>query len=100
MPCLARLAALLLLLVAARGHAAPGVAAGASHSLALHADGTVRSWGDDSLGALGLGRSLATVTPTPVAGLTGVVAVAAGGTFTVALKGDGTVWAWGSNGDG
>ena len=99
MPRFARRAALVFLLLAAYGHAAP-VATGAQHSLALHADGTVRSWGDDSLGALGVGRSLATVTPTPVAGLTGVVAVAAGGSFTVALKGDGTVWAWGSNGDG
>ena len=81
-------------------HADPSVAAGASHSLAVGADGRVRSWGDDSLGALGLGRPLATVTPTPVAGLTGVLAVAAGNSFTVALKEDGTVWAWGRNVEG
>ncbi|HEX5129004.1 MAG TPA: hypothetical protein VFV90_04625, partial [Usitatibacter sp.] len=76
---------------------AAGVSAGYGHSLALAADGTVRSWGDDSWGALGLGRSLATPSPTPVVGLANVVQVVAGGEFTAALKADGTVWAWGRN---
>jgi len=42
------------------------VSAGGSHSLALHADGTVRSWGDDSAGALGVGRSLVSSSPAVV----------------------------------
>ena len=79
------------------GAIAAGVAAGYGYSLALAADGTVRSWGDDSSGALGVGRSLATSTPTPVVGISGVTAIAAGGAFTAALKADGTVWMWGSN---
>src|SRR5688572_14494123 len=91
-------AALVLLLAAAVAHAAtPSVSAGNTHSLALHADGTVRAWGDDSAGALGLDRSLASSTPMIVNGLTGVVAVAAGDAHTLALKSDGTVWAWGDN---
>ena len=77
--------------------AGPAVATGAWHSLALHADGTLRSWGDDSAGALGIGRPLVTAAPVAVNGLTGVVAVAAGGNHSVALKSDGTVWGWGSN---
>jgi Alpha-tubulin suppressor and related RCC1 domain-containing proteins len=36
--------------------AAPAVSSGNHHSVALHADGTVRTWGDDSTGQLGLGR--------------------------------------------
>jgi alpha-tubulin suppressor-like RCC1 family protein len=43
----------------------PQVAAGAWHSLAVHADGTVRTWGDDSAGQLGLGRPLVTAFPVP-----------------------------------
>src|SRR5436190_667992 len=81
---------------AARG-ATPAVSAGAFHSLALHADGTLRSWGDDSSGALGIGRTLISATPTAIGNLSNVVAVSAGGNHTVALKRDGTVWTWGSN---
>lgn len=92
------LAALAALLAATFAHAAtPSVSSGSTHSLALHADGTVRVWGDDSAGALGLARSLASSTPTVVNGLTGVVAVAAGDYHTLALRSDGTVWAWGDN---
>src|SRR5258706_10416738 len=78
----------------------PAVSAGGSHSLALHADGTVRSWGDDSAGALGIGRSLASSSPTVVQGLSGVLAVAAGGDPTPAVKAEGAVLSWGSNQNG
>jgi hypothetical protein len=98
-------------------------AAGTLHCLALHADGTVTAWGDDSYGqsstppelrhvvavAAGTGHSLAltadgTVTAwgddsdgqTAVpAGLSDVVAIAAGGGHSLAVKADGTVTAWG-----
>jgi len=61
------------------------VAAGAAHTLALKADGTVVSWGLNSSGQ----------TDVP-AGLSGVVAVAAGYP-SLALKGDGSVVAWGTS---
>ena len=54
---------LVALLVSTAQAATPTVSAGATHSLALHADGSVRSWGNDNAGALGLGRSLASATP-------------------------------------
>src|SRR5688572_29135702 len=92
--------ACLCLAFAVPAHAAPAVAAGGWHSLALHADGTLRAWGDDSSGALGIGRSLVSARPLAVAGLTNVIAVSAGGNHTLALKGDGTVWAWGANDNG
>lgn len=58
------------------------IAAGATYSLALKADGTVIAWGQ-------AGR---TNVPT---GLTNVAAIAAGGGQSLALKNDGTLVAWG-----
>lgn len=87
--------------------------AATDHSLALRADGTVLSWGTSSNGQLGLGLGSGDrLTPTPVGGLTGVVAIDAGsgpvlgsgglvgGGHSVALKSDGTAVAWGHNGYG
>ena len=48
---------------------APAVSAGNHHSVALRTDGTVRTWGDDSSGELGLGRTLAAGAPAIVRGL-------------------------------
>jgi alpha-tubulin suppressor-like RCC1 family protein len=79
------------------------IAAGWAHSLALASDGTVWAWGYNYYGQTGTGTSGNNVlTPTRVAGLSGVVAIAAGnGSFSsLALKGDGTVWAWGYDGLG
>ena len=61
-------------------------AAGGSHSLALHADGTVTSRG---------GNPAAPETRVPD-GLRDVVALAANGAHNLALRADGTVVAWGS----
>ncbi len=98
---MSRLAVLLAVLaccLSGAGHAAtPSVAAGGFHSLALHRDGTVRSWGDDSTGALGIGRVLFSPNPLPVSGLSGVTAVSAGVDYALALRNDGSVWAWGYN---
>jgi alpha-tubulin suppressor-like RCC1 family protein len=83
------------------------IAAGTSNGYALLGDGTVWTWGDNSLGQLGgsgcgsvsadhracLGSSV----PHQVPGLTGVVAIAAGGDSGYALRRDGSVWAWGDD---
>jgi alpha-tubulin suppressor-like RCC1 family protein len=67
------------------------VAAGAYHTLALQADGTVAAWGagngTDTLFSFGQ-----SIVPT---GLSGVVAIAAGGYHSSALKSDGTITVWG-----
>ena len=73
------------------------VAAGNRHGMALHADGTVRTWGDDSQGQLGLGRTLAAPAPAPVLGINDAVRVVSGSNHVVALRRDGTVAAWGTN---
>jgi alpha-tubulin suppressor-like RCC1 family protein len=75
----------------------PAVSAGNRHSVALHADGTVRAWGDDSAGQLGLGRTLTATAPALVTGITQVDRVSSGLNHVVALRRDRTVWAWGIN---
>ena len=73
------------------------IAAGADHSLALKADGTVRAWGG---GLLGNGANTISPTPVQVSNLAGVIAIATGADHSLALKADGTVQAWGFNGLG
>ena len=85
-------------LACASSHAAtPSVSSGNRHGIALRADGGVRTWGDDSAGQLGLGRTLQAQAPAVVAGISNVRRVASGSTHVVALLNDGTVWAWGEN---
>jgi alpha-tubulin suppressor-like RCC1 family protein len=76
------------------------VSAGYSHSLALHADGTVWASGYNLLGQLGDGTTATRSTPAPVQGLAGATAISAGTNHSLALRADGTVWAWGDNANG
>ncbi len=74
------------------------IAAGAFHSLALKADGTMLAWGYGTFGQLGDGGTLPSTnkpTPSAIPGVTGIVAIAAGNSHSLALKSDGTVLAWG-----
>ena len=63
------------------------ISAGQSHTLALLHDGSVVSWGSNTLGE-------GTV---PTAALSGVIDIATGGYHNIALKSDGTVVCWGQN---
>lgn len=84
------------------------IAAGDSHSVALKADGSVWSWGNNTSGQLGIG----TIDPDilnpavhadPERELTSAsdwVAISAGNVYTVALKSDGTLASWGDNANG
>jgi alpha-tubulin suppressor-like RCC1 family protein len=77
------------------------LAAGADFSVALQADGTLRSWGSDDGGALGNGGTdVDRSTPGAVSNLSEVVAVDAGGGSALALRRNGEVWGWGQNGLG
>jgi alpha-tubulin suppressor-like RCC1 family protein len=81
-------------------------------SLALGTDGTVWSFGSNSVGQLGNGISLGgttgygTAAPVQVKDTTGtsilsnISAVATGDSHALALQNDGTLWAWGNNGNG
>lgn len=79
------------------------VAAYATYSLALQTDGTVWTWGSNSLGQLGNGSTTPSTVPTRVDGLSNVTRIAYGwsnSTHSVVMRGDGTVWAWGANAGG
>ncbi len=81
------------------------VAAGATHSLALLADGRVLAWGNRSSGKLGDGGSIEGDQLTPVqVDLSGfaspVTKVSAGALHSAALLADGTLIAWGNNASG
>jgi alpha-tubulin suppressor-like RCC1 family protein len=71
------------------------VAAGVDHALALRANGTVVSWGNNQTGKLGDGSTTTRLTPVAVSGLTNIVAIAAGQVSNAALDNTGHVWAWG-----
>jgi alpha-tubulin suppressor-like RCC1 family protein/trehalose-6-phosphatase len=74
------------------------VEGGNRHSLALMSDGTVRAWGSNIEGALGVGSSVDdSLIPIPIVGLTGVTAISAGDGHSLALMNNGTVKGWGEN---
>ncbi len=78
------------------------VAAGYNHSIALASDGTIYTWGDNSIGQLGNGTFTGTNVPIAVntsgvlSGKT-IIQVTAGSYHSIALASDGTVYTWGDN---
>ena len=84
--------------------AAPMVAAGAAHTIALKKDGTVWSWGYNGYGRLGDGTTDTKYYPVQVVTgeqksstgfLENIIQIAAGSNHNLALAKDGTVWSWG-----
>jgi alpha-tubulin suppressor-like RCC1 family protein len=76
------------------------VAVGDGFSCARLTDGTVRCWGDNVWGQLGLGDKRRRLEPTAVPGLENVRMVAAGTGHVCALGKDDALWCWGKNLDG
>lgn len=81
--------------------AANRVAAGWAHSVFIMSDGTMRSWGANGHGELGLGMiSGIKRTPQRVLNITGAIKASVGslnGT-TLVVRSNGTVWGWGREG--
>ncbi len=73
------------------------VSAGADHTVAIKADGTLWAWGANDLGQLGDGTSTDKHAPVRVGSATKWASVSAGGSHTIAVETDGTLWAWGWN---
>jgi alpha-tubulin suppressor-like RCC1 family protein len=77
-----------------------------THTAAIKTDGTLWTWGSNSLfsspfGQLGNAQTTNRSTPvTTFAGGTNWKQVSAGGSFTAAIKTDGTLWTWGYGGFG
>jgi len=71
------------------------------HSVGLRADGTLWAWGNNRLGATGLGTATGTTTvPTQIGTANDWASISAGGVHNLALKRDGSLWSWGENGNG
>lgn len=75
--------------------ATPQVAGGRGFTLALNANGELRSWGSNYFGELGDGTLLQRTQPQLIG--TGYSQIRASGASVFALKEDGSLWAWGSN---
>jgi YD repeat-containing protein len=76
------------------------VGGGAANTVAIKTDGTLWTWGSNSLGALGVNDTNNRTTPvTTFAGGTNWKQVSNSGTVA-AIKTDGTLWTWGYNGYG
>ena len=69
------------------------IAVGERHGMALRNDGTVWTWGEDALGAMGGAGS--SVSPVMVPGLPPIKAITASSYGSFALDESGNVWSWG-----
>jgi hypothetical protein len=76
---------------------AVAIGVGWKHSLAVESDGSLWSWGYNSLGQLGHSGSIVTTLPFPVTGLNGAVAVAGGMDHSLVRGPNGGLWAFGDN---
>jgi alpha-tubulin suppressor-like RCC1 family protein len=77
---------------------AKSLSLGNGHAAALLRDGTLRMWGHDGWGQIGVGTSgFYQEKPVKVTGISNVSAVYLGGPHTFAVRADGTLWIWGSD---
>ena len=77
---------------------ATAISAGGSHACALHQNGTISCWGNNSGGELGNGSTDNSSVPVAVQGIDDATAVSAGGgSHSCALHQNGTISCWGSN---
>lgn len=79
-----------------------GAAAGFGHTVALCADGSLYTWGDNYYGQLGMGSTVLTLSRQRILSPVGLfwTQAAAGYNFSLALCSDGSLYSWGSNRDG
>jgi alpha-tubulin suppressor-like RCC1 family protein len=77
------------------------VSSGRFHTSSIKTDGTLWTWGDNSIGQLGVNVTTNRSTPvTTFAGGTNWKQVDCGRLHTAAIKTDGTLWTWGDGTDG
>jgi alpha-tubulin suppressor-like RCC1 family protein len=77
------------------------VSAGAFHSLAISANGSLWAWGANDSSQLGDNGTTSVSGPKVIlSDIKNWTVVAAGGTHTMGVRSDGTLWGWGSNAEG
>ncbi len=76
---------------------AQSIATGDFNSFVVCSSGTVKAWGDNTYGSLGLNDYTSRKLPEVVPGLNNVIKVASAKRHTLFLKSDGTVWGAGAN---
>lgn len=77
------------------------VTVGYSHACALLENGTIKCWGDNQNGQLGIGHAFGDGSSrVAVDGISNAIQVVAGDMITCALLDDGTIKCWGSNFEG
>ncbi|WP_239634249.1 S-layer homology domain-containing protein [Paenibacillus sp. H1-7] len=76
---------------------AVSIAAGNSHIIVLHKDGTVSGWGLNNYGQLGTGDLKEAIVNTNIDSLKQIAVIGTGLFHSMAVKPDGTVYAWGNS---
>jgi alpha-tubulin suppressor-like RCC1 family protein len=79
------------------GLTATAIAAGWGYACAVLSNATVRCWGDNSAGLLGLGNTQAVLSGTVALGSATAVGIATGGSNACALLSGGSIHCWGDN---
>ena len=73
------------------------IAAGGFHTMAVTADKTLWTWGDNADAQLGNNSTVNSSIPVHVTSLSNVTAIAGGAYFSLAVASNGSVYAWGIN---
>jgi hypothetical protein len=73
------------------------IAGGASHTVVLDSDGTIKTFGLNTAGELGDGTTTNSLTPVQMVNISNATSIAAGALHTIVLKSDGSLWAVGNN---
>jgi len=80
------------------------IAAGTQHSMGVREDGSLWTWGRNTVGQLGLGDTVDRLVPTRVGEDYNWASIAGGrcssGGHSLGLRTDGTLWSWGGNSRG
>lgn len=88
------LAATLLPRAGAAQIVAQTLGGGNGHSVLLTPDGSLRAWGYNASGQLGISTTASTSSPTPAGTATTYAQLAVGAFHTVSLRANGTLWTW------